>query len=112
MNEHIDYDTRLRNLGSQVNQFSSKSSDNVISSSSILEKIRTTRIYYILVPVAIFIVLFVLKPSFIMDEVKVDSVLTKKVMNYNKLLMVDSVLTLAILMTYFIYNHKMTKHPL
>jgi hypothetical protein len=93
MNDHIDYDSRLRNLGSQVSQFSCKTSDNVISSANILEKLKSSKIYYCIFPISILIILFVSKPVLIIDEVKIDSVLTKKVVNYKKLLMFVSVLT-------------------
>jgi hypothetical protein len=106
MNDHIDYDSRLRNLGSQVSQFSSKMSDNVILSANILEKLKSSKISYFIFPISIFIILLVSKPVLIMNEVKIDSVLTKKVVNYKKLLMFVSVLTFIIGLSYFIYRHK------
>ena len=107
-----DFDDALKNLQRQVSQFSSgESIDIKIQNNNILSKINinSNMVYYVLVPIIIIIILYLLKPCFIMTETTTDnslSTVSEKKINFKKLVISTIICTSIISLIIFSYKYK------
>lgn len=61
---------------------------------------------YILIPIFIFSVLYYFKPNFVMEEIKIDTFLTKMEISYLKLSAFTVVISFIIFFIFFIAKYK------
>ena len=107
-----DFDDALRNWQRQVSQFSSGESIDIENqNNNILSKINinSNMVYYVLVPIIIIIILYLLKPCFIMTETTTDnslSTVSEKKINFKKLVISTIICTSIISLIIFSYKYK------
>lgn len=108
-----NFDETLRKLNEQVNQFSFSTSNNisVVSTTKFnFSAIANNKIvYYLSLPVGILILLLVLKPGFITEEVSHNGELPKKKISIKLLFLYDLIISVILLIIYFMYNYKKNK---
>ena len=107
--EETEFDETLKKLGEQVSQFSTpannlipKSGMNFISTFNIKSPI----VYYGAIPIVIAVILCVMKPGFIMNDVDEDGNTSKK-FNYKRLMVSVISFTMIVAILIFIYFYKM-----
>lgn len=112
MTSHItDFDDTLKNLQRQVSQFASGEAVEIQKNNSIWSNInfKSNMVYYVLVPIIIIIILYLLKPCFIMTETTTDnslSTVSEKKINFKKLVISTIASTCIISLIIFSYKYK------
>jgi hypothetical protein len=106
------YEQTINELEKQVNDFSkyikpenivvSKNNDSSLNMSNISSKLSSDHLKYIIIPVGIFIILVLSKPSFVTVETIVDDNKVQKI-SYVRILIITIVISLII---YFILKNK------
>jgi hypothetical protein len=105
-----DIDATLKDLQLKVNQLVSTNTQTKqeVTNTSLMSKynIKNVNIYYVAVPLAIMIQLYLFKPSFVMLEVTNEDGTTTKKVSIKKMFMSVLVISSIIFVTYGIYTYK------
>lgn len=106
-----EFTNTLNQLTQQVSQFTNNvepSTEISGASSGFMSKLGpyTTYICYAAVPVIIALILFFIKPGFIMSEVSVDGKIPEKKLSIKKLLIATVVISVVIFVLYLFYTRR------
>jgi hypothetical protein len=108
-----DLDSKIKMLNEKVSEITRTNvkSDNGNNQSAFLtiNVIKSPVVYYGIIPVFIMLLLFFLKPSFIMEKISIDGKLPEKKLSYKKLIIATIIVTAIICIVVFIYLYKNTK---
>jgi len=109
-----DFDNTIKKLQEQVSQFSGGDTEFEIPKNTILSKInfKTNLVYFGLIPLFIMIILYILKPYFVMTETIIDetsSLIIPKKLSFKKLFLSTVICTCIISIIIFSYLYTKNK---
>ena len=111
--EDTDFETTLQKLSNQVNQFSGNKNNIVQDKSQPISIPSITGdkkyYYYAGIPIAFLIVLYLWKPSFVLEEVSIEGEMPVKKISFKKTLIssvVLSTIVIIIILFFSIYKPK------
>lgn len=111
-----ELDSKIKMLHEKVSEITKTNvkSGNLNNQSAFLtiNVIKSPVVYYGIIPLFILLLLFFLKPSFIMENISIDGKLPEKRLSYKKLITATIIVTAIISIVVFIYLYRNTKEKM
>ncbi len=111
-----ELDSKIKMLHEKVSEITKTNvkSGNLNNHSAFLtiNSIKSPIVYYGIIPIFILLLLFFLKPSFIMENISIDGKVPEKRLSYKKLITATIIVTAIISIIVFIYLYRNTKEKL
>jgi|UniRef100_A0A6C0CZA1 hypothetical protein len=104
-----DYTSKINSLTKQVKQFVKIPRSNSSFISNTLDTFKSPKLWYILVPFIILILLIIIKPTVIMNENITSDNKVKLTIGYKKLFLTTIILGILIDIALYIHNYRNKK---